>query len=444
MYLLLRASNDDLAANRLQDEIIGTYLFRVLRDEWGEDFDSFMSKKVIVIPGDVSLENLGLKDEDLKNEMLKEIEVLVNFAASTKFDERFDISMGVNTTGALNVLNFAKSCHEINVLLHISTAYVSGEIADGEAVKEKPFEMTQSLKKNSKLDIHVEMNLLEKKLDELRAKNASEITIKYAMKDYGLERANLYGWPNTYVFTKAMGEMLLVHYKDNVPLIIIRPTMVTSTYKDPFPGWIEGIRTVDSVICGYGQGKLACFLGHPKTILDMIPADMVINCVITAIVAHSNQVSKNFIYHVASSSRNPLRISDVINITFHYFTKSPLKSKNGTPIIVSKMQLLTSMAAFQSYMKNRYVLPLKVLNVVNEVFCHFFQDVYDDNFNKIQKVIGLGKIFDDTNTENLRRETKRHLNKEAVGLGFDPYSIDWTDYMMNTHIPGLTKYALMK
>ncbi|XP_057419354.1 probable fatty acyl-CoA reductase 4 isoform X3 [Lotus japonicus] len=364
MYLLLRASNDDLAANRLQDEIIGTYLFRVLRDEWGEDFDSFMSKKVIVIPGDVSLENLGLKDEDLKNEMLKEIEVLVNFAASTKFDERFDISMGVNTTGALNVLNFAKSCHEINVLLHISTAYVSGEIADGEAVKEKPFEMTQSLKKNSKLDIHVEMNLLEKKLDELRAKNASEITIKYAMKDYGLERANLYGWPNTYVFTKAMGEMLLVHYKDNVPLIIIRPTMVTSTYKDPFPGWIEGIRTVDSVICGYGQGKLACFLGHPKTILDM------------------------------------------------------------------------------------------VLNVVNEVFCHFFQDVYDDNFNKIQKVIGLGKmykpyvffkaVFDDTNTENLRRETKRHLNKEAVGLGFDPYSIDWTDYMMNTHIPGLTKYALMK
>lgn len=65
---------------------------------------------------------------------------------------------------------------------------MSGEIADGEAVKEKPFEMSQSLKKNSKLDIHVEMNLLEKKLDELRAKNASEITIKYAMKDYGLER----------------------------------------------------------------------------------------------------------------------------------------------------------------------------------------------------------------------------------------------------------------
>ena len=55
-------------------------------------------------------------------------------------------------------------------------------------------------------------------------------------------RAKLYGWPNTYVFTKAMGEMLLLHFKDNVPLIIIRPTMVISTYNDPFPGYIEGFR----------------------------------------------------------------------------------------------------------------------------------------------------------------------------------------------------------
>jgi len=26
-------------------------------------------------------------------------------------------------------------------------------------------------------------------------------------------------------------------------------------------------------------------------------------------------------------------------------------------------------------------------------------------------------------------------------LDFDPTNIDWTNYMMNTHIPGLVKYA---
>lgn len=55
-------------------------------------------------------------------------------------------------------------------------------------------------------------------------------------------RARMYGWPNTYVFTKAMGEMVVSDLKNNLPLIIIRPTIVTSTYKEPFPGWIEGVR----------------------------------------------------------------------------------------------------------------------------------------------------------------------------------------------------------
>lgn len=55
-------------------------------------------------------------------------------------------------------------------------------------------------------------------------------------------RATMYGWPNTYVFTKAMGEMLVGTTKGNMNVVIVRPTMVTSTHTEPFPGWIEGLR----------------------------------------------------------------------------------------------------------------------------------------------------------------------------------------------------------
>lgn len=55
-------------------------------------------------------------------------------------------------------------------------------------------------------------------------------------------RAKLYGWPNTYVFTKAMAEVYLEHSKGNLPVTIIRPAVVTSTYKEPFPGWIQSFR----------------------------------------------------------------------------------------------------------------------------------------------------------------------------------------------------------
>jgi fatty acyl-CoA reductase len=48
--------------------------------------------------------------------------------------------------------------------------------------------------------------------------------------------------------------------------------------------------------------------------------------------------------------------------------------------------------------------------------------------------------FDDTNTEKLRRMAKGYTKNEE--LNFDPTSIDWTNYMMNTHIPGLVKYEM--
>ena len=60
-------------------------------------------------------------------------------------------------------------------------------------------------------------------------------------------RANIHGCrPNTYVFTKAMGEMLVANMKDNVPLIIKRPTLIAGTHTEPFPGWIEDVRYLKS------------------------------------------------------------------------------------------------------------------------------------------------------------------------------------------------------
>lgn len=55
-------------------------------------------------------------------------------------------------------------------------------------------------------------------------------------------RANFYGWPNTYVFTKAMGEMLVGQLKGNLSVVTVRPTIITSTFEEPFPGWAEGVR----------------------------------------------------------------------------------------------------------------------------------------------------------------------------------------------------------
>ncbi|KAI4313486.1 hypothetical protein L6164_026465 [Bauhinia variegata] len=87
LYLLLRASNSCSATERMRNEIIGKDLFKVLRDKLGDDFDSFISEKVMAVAGDVSSENLGIRDVYLRKAMLEEIDIVLHSAASTKFDE---------------------------------------------------------------------------------------------------------------------------------------------------------------------------------------------------------------------------------------------------------------------------------------------------------------------------------------------------------------------
>ncbi|XP_048444880.1 fatty acyl-CoA reductase 3-like isoform X2 [Pyrus x bretschneideri] len=409
--------------------------------------NSIISEKLTVVPGDISREDLGLNDSSLREEMLSHIDVIVNLAATTNFDERYDIALALNTLGAMHVLNFAKQCNTLKVLVHVSTAYVCGE-KEG-LLLENAYRMGETLNGTTGLDIDNEIRLVQEELKELRAEGASEQAITLALKDFGLKRAIVYGWPNTYVFTKAMGEMLIGDLKENLPVVIIRPTIISSTYKEPFPGWVEGIRTIDSIAVGYGKGKLTFFLCDIDAIVDVIPADMVVNAILAAMAAHANQPGE-VIYQVGSSMRNPLRYSNLHDYGFRFFTKKPWINKDGTPVKVGKVTVMGSMASFHRYMTVRYLLFLKGLEVVNTAFCQYFKGTYVDLSRKIKFVMRLVElykpylffkgVFDDMNTEKLQMAVRENTT-EADIFYFDPKCINWDDYIMNVHLPGVVKYV---
>ncbi|KAE8720805.1 putative fatty acyl-CoA reductase 5 [Hibiscus syriacus] len=446
LYLLLRAADHKSAVHRLHNEIIGKDLFRVLKEKCGKNFGSFISEKITLVPGDISHEDLGIKDSTLLQEILNEVDVVVNLAATTNFDERYDVSFGLNTFGAKFVADFAKKCVKLKVLVHISTAYVSGERAG--LILENPYSMGETLNGVSGLDVDVEKKIIEQKLNELRAQGASDTEISRAMKDLGIQRARLYGWPNTYVFTKAMGEMLVGEVKGTLSTVVIRPTIITSTFKEPFPGWAEGFRTIDSLAIGYAQGKLTFFLGDLDSVVDLV-TDMVVNAMIVAMIANESNQPSETIYQVGSSMRNPVKYGDLQDLGYRYFSKKPWINKNGKPVIVGKIRVMDSMASFHRYMALRYLLPLKGLELANTAFCHFFQGVYGDLSRKINFVTRMvdiyrpylffDAIFDDINTEKLRMAARSSLEENDM-FYFDPKCIDWDDYFMNIHIPGIVKY----
>ncbi|KAJ0020866.1 hypothetical protein Pint_31043 [Pistacia integerrima] len=390
LYLLVRAADAKSAMKRILDEVEKD-LFNVLRDKLGANFKSFVLEKVAAVVGDVSEVNLGVKDSKLMEEMYKEIDLVVNSAATTDFDERYDFTFNINTMGTLNIMSFAKNCIKINMVLHVSTG--SG------LIPEKPFYNGETLKCSCRLEITEEKKLIDEKLNQLQAQGAAKNELTSTMKELGIQRARFYGWPNTYAFTKAMGEMILGKYRGNLPLVIVRPTIITSTFAEPFPGWIEGLRTIDGPIAGYGKGKLTFLLANPKAICDMMPVDMVVNSMIMAMTANTRQ-SSQMIYQVGSSMRNPIKLTNVLKLISVFDKKYKDVCIGHGKKIKFAMRLVD---LYKPYM--------------------FFKG-----------------IFDDTNSQKLRMEVGKSGLVDA--FNFDPKSIDWEDYIINTHIVGLVKYVL--
>ncbi|GAY69149.1 hypothetical protein CUMW_269820 [Citrus unshiu] len=103
LYLLIRAGDDKSAKQRMFRDVIEKDLFRVLRDTWGDSLDSFILEKVVAVPGDISYEDLGIKNSNLKEEMYRQIDLVINVAAITKFDERYDALLDTNIMGAFQL-----------------------------------------------------------------------------------------------------------------------------------------------------------------------------------------------------------------------------------------------------------------------------------------------------------------------------------------------------
>uniref|UniRef100_A0A0E0LTH3 Fatty acyl-CoA reductase n=1 Tax=Oryza punctata TaxID=4537 RepID=A0A0E0LTH3_ORYPU len=421
LYLLVRANNVESAMCRVQDEVTGKEIFQVLKEKHGDGFESFVEEKVCTLAGDIIYENLGLDSAKL-TELSNEIDIIVNGAATTNFYERFR--------------NFS--------------AYVAGD-QEG-LILEKPFLMGQALREGRHLDITSELNLIKETRREMKASNCcSEKTEKRTMKELGLKRAKHFGWPNTYVFTKAMGEMLLGHLRGDLPVVIIRPSIITSILKEPLPGWMEGIRTIDSVIIGYAKQALSFFLVDLNLIMDVIPGDMVVNAMMVAMAAHSAEQAQT-IYHVTSSLRNPAPYAVLSDAGHRYFFANPPpragKKKNGR---LRRMRFFSTVASFRAHMAINYKLPLEILRLVNIALCGMLSRRYDELSRKYRFVMHLVELyapytffkgcFDDINTEKLRiTMRKEEKNDGGYCFDFDPKSIDWEEYFYKVHIPGVVKY----
>eukprot|EP00249_Psilotum_nudum_P003703 c17164_g1_i5 orf=56-1132(+) len=257
VYCLIRAKDAAGAKARFRSEVLSTNLFNVLRGKYGTEFEGFISAKVVPVVGDLTQLDLGLQ-KNIAEELFRTLNILVNCSASTAFDERYDMALDINTIAPQRIVEFGKRCLHLHVFVQVSTAYVNGTRQG--LILERPYKTGESIVNKSfnlVLNIEAEKEIAKAAIELFKTENlngnvlAGEKQLTQKLRDLGKARAKMFGWQDTYAFTKAMGEMVISNTRGDLPVAIIRPTIIESTIAEPFPGWIQGNRSRRSLIFTY-------------------------------------------------------------------------------------------------------------------------------------------------------------------------------------------------
>src|SRR5947199_8328265 len=158
--------------------------------------------------------------------------------------------------------------------------------------------------------------------------------VKDRLVERGRVHANSMGFSDIYSFTEAMAEHAVVELHGDIPLSIVRPSIIESALDEPFGRCLDGFRMAEPLILDFVRGILRDFSGLPDSLLDVIPADFVVNTVL-AVAANPPPDNKPRVYHAASGTRNPLRFRRIVGEADRYLTEHPLRDRSahaiGTP-----------------------------------------------------------------------------------------------------------------
>ena len=469
--LAIRSSARRPASERLEREVLSSPAFKRLKEERGEaGFAKLVKEKLAVVEIDLGREGLGLNDAG--RELLRTCEIVIHSAAAVEFDNPADLSAQTNLLGAARMVEALKATGARPHLVHISTAYVGGMLRGlvREAAPHDPgLNWRHEAEVLSKLRGPVEEEsrrpeILNRLGREARSRmgpagtpavaRATERLRDRWVKDRLIERgrvhANAMGFADIYSFTKAMAEHAVVELHGDIPLSIVRPSIIESALDEPFPGWLEGFRMAEPLILAFGRGILRDFSGLPDSVLDIIPADFVVNTVL-AVAANPPADSTPRVYHAASGSRNPLRFRGMTDSAARYFGKHPLRDRYGQAIgtptwtyptreeLSTRARTALRFVEAAQWVVERLPLGASIADVSDELNAE--RERLERGVNLIQLYGVYTEVDCVFDTRNLMSIWEKVPPAERAIFPFDAALYDWEHYFQDVHFPTVVRMS---
>jgi long-chain acyl-CoA synthetase len=479
--LLIRRSRTTGAERRFTKIVEESPAFDLLHERYGRTLGAFLRERVEVVEGDVSQPGLGL-EVPARERLAQTLDLVVNSAGLTDFNPDLRDALASNVDSVLCLIEFLRQCRRA-ALVHLSTCFVVGardgcfteDLAenyspmgdtgfDAEREVESLRQLVRQVEERSdspELSAALRRQALGRHGDAVSA-SAEELAgvlrrnrarwVRNRLTRAGLRRAQRLGWPNTYTFTKSLGESLLARWGARLPIAIARPSIVESSTRSPFGGWNEGVNT---------SGPLSYLLGtkfrqlptNERKCLDVIPVDMISRglMLIAAAVLEGRHAR---VYQLATSAINPCDMARSIELTGLAHRKH-YRAQQGLDHWL-KLKLETIPVSKHRYERLSVPMQKAVVSGINR----FAESLrlkkgplarQERELTRTEKLIELYEPFILHNQQVFEAENARLLSaalppEERAAFAFDPENLDWWDYWINIHVPALRRwcYPLME
>lgn len=456
---------------RLQMEVLASQCFEPLRQRLGKEKWASLSSRLEAVDGDIMKDSLGLNDAH-RTKIVEEAQLIIHLAATVNFNEKLDLAVQMNTLGGLRVLSLAKACKRLEAMVHVSTCYVNFQRSgrDNPNMEEMytlPFDPEEMVK-----------GILSMHPEEVEGES------KKLLKRYN--------YPNTYTFTKSMGEQLVYRYRENVPVVVVRPSIIGCAYRDPFPGWVDALTAAGGILLTSALGVLRELNMDYSLLADIIPVDLVANVVLKALL-NTQQFFKNqrlaltgenttkaatpvlapkqeddgeivpsklvsakgdilpFIYQVASSSTVNALTWDRVHCAVESLMKT-IPKKHPKAVAKFDMTFVPNTLVYRVRFAVLRYLPYLVLRTA----AMLPEPIGSESRRKLVNNLGralrradlLNREFHDFVTRewvydvtNSRGLDANLSPKSRIALHFDPLDIDWFSYNQH-YVYGMLKYIV--
>lgn len=472
IHVLIRGQKGRSALDRFTRIASTSPAFRPLRARFGDDLGAFLGSRIEVLEGDVADPLFGLSEATIKT-LAPRLDAIVHVAGLTDFAADPRQALEVNVEGALHAADLASRC-ERALLIHTSTCYVAGtkngripEEVSSYTPRGRPFDADAEL-------AHLQALACHEADDDTHAaqREARDVRVGAATA-----RAELLGFTNIYTYSKALAESLLVARcrmngrRRPVPLTIVRPAIIECALELPVPGWNEGINTSGPLmwLCKSYFRHFPCKADLP---FDVIPVDHVTRSMI-AITAAALSGRAGPLYHLGSSSSNPLTIDRALELTNLAIRRDFLDSDKKTERHLQRFfdsvpvayddehafspprlkRLARSLRGMLESLDIPNILPKPLKKPVGRPLQNTKQNAElmlegaDRQLSRVQKLFDLYKPFINDNVWFFRNERIHELDAlldedSRARFGWACDRIDWRRYWLDVMYPGINTWCL--